>query len=83
MTPEQEELLNELVIRLNQLLRSDTIPHEIEVALAERLGIMKFVGTGSAGATTSISAFPFNLPANPSGTVAVNIGGTIYNLLYK
>ncbi len=86
MQPDLQKQIDQLKIEIENLKRSFSIPREVETAFIERLGLtntLKSSGIGSAGNTIVISAFPFNLPANPSGTVAVNVNGTIYNLLYK
>ncbi len=68
--------------KIKMLEESATFPRENENALKGR-GFLNPSGTSTAGATVSIGSFPFNLPANPSGTLTVSYKGKIYNLLYK
>ena len=89
MTPELAaalERIERLEAVLDSLTRSNSIPRNIETAFAERLGTgvsLVSTGTGTAGSTSSFSAFPVIVPANPSGTVKVSIGGTVVELLKK
>lgn len=63
-----------------------TIPLEIDQAFRERFlsGVgLQATGTGSPSSTLSYNSFNVIVPANPSGTLKVEYGGTIYELLYK
>lgn len=69
---------------LQNLARSEAIPRDIETAFTERLPFLNAsLGTTTPGDTVSFSAFPVVAPANPSGALKVQVGSTIYNLLYK
>ena len=89
MPPTLQDLQRQIDALQAQILlmqQSVGITRDTETALIERLnltGIISSTGIGSAGSTTVISAFPFNLPANPSGIVNTVINGTKYGLLYK
>lgn len=69
---------------IDSLSNSSMIPRDIENAFAERLPFINAsLGTGTPGATVSFSSFPVVVPANPSGTLLVRVGGVPYALLYK
>jgi L-cystine uptake protein TcyP (sodium:dicarboxylate symporter family) len=74
----------------DSLSSSSSIPRDIETALRERLGLataISSLGTTVSASTQSVSVpstpTSITVPAQPSGAVAVTIGSTTYNLLYK
>lgn len=79
-----QEQINILKAEIDSMKASYSFPKPVADAIREVLGAGVVVsGTTTAGATTVISAFPFNLPANPSGALTVVYNGVTYNLLYK
>lgn len=86
---ELKRQLDDLSTKYDNLTDDSSIPLNIDQAFRSRLGVgaagLTLVGTGgsSAGNTTTINAFPFQLPANPSGCITVTWNNQTYNLLYK
>lgn len=83
-----EQLVREANDNWNTLRSSVAFPRDIEVAITERLGNTFPVAIGTGTATTqsvSVPSTPVNItvPAQPSGTVKLQINGTIYEVLYK
>jgi len=99
MTPDQLQLLNELVARItnlqqevNALKSATSISPDIEKAFVERLKVENITnavdGIGTTTATTQnkvLSGDPetITVPAQPSGALVVTYKGVTYNLLYK
>lgn len=89
-----DDQLNSLIKRISDLenivssLRnSASIPRDIQTALTTRLAFISSSGTTGTANTQSVSvpSTPTNItvPAQPSGTIAITVKGTVYNVLYK
>lgn len=86
-----QEIVNDLLQRIATLERemsnlkaSSTIPLPIDQAFRGRFKFIASVSAGSAGSTTVYNAFPVTVPANPSGTLVVQLpDGTTKELLCK
>lgn len=84
MTPEEKAQFDEMYATIQNMKAGYSFPKDISDAILSRLGAgLVSTGTGSAGSQTVYGSFPVTVPANPSGTVKVIIGNTIYELLYK
>jgi len=86
------ELLKTRVAELENfvslLKNSSTIPLEIDQSFKDRFatGLLKFTGTGVATTQNiNLSGDPqlITVPAQPTGTVGILVGGAAYNILYK
>lgn len=81
------QAIDDLRTAFDMLSNSSTIPRDIENALRERLGLIS--GAGGTGSyptqSISIASTPtsISVPSQPTGTIAIIIGGTTYNVLYK
>lgn len=80
-------IAEELEKVLDVLSRADSIPRDIENALRERLQIISSSGTAGSATTQNIGLTgnpqTITVPAQPSGTIAITVGGVTYNVLYK
>lgn len=80
--------IEEIRNKIESLYSSSTIPRDVETAFKERLGgVITSTGTTGSATTQSVSvpSVPTNItvPAQPSGTIAIVVNGTTYNVLYK
>lgn len=98
-TQELENKVNQLESQLdamrdvfNMLSQSSSFPRDVETAIRQRLfpsGATPVSSTGVPGAATtqniSINSTPatITVPAQPTGTVPLIVGGLTYNILYK
>jgi hypothetical protein len=92
MTPEEKRKLDEIYTWMKSWENSKTISGVNDQALRDRFfGSSGFlVPTGSTGTfgTSNIvlagsAPYSFDQPAQPSGTLLVEMGGITYELLYK
>lgn len=76
--------INELKLRLDNLGNYAAIPLEVQNAFALRIPGLKATGFGTFGTQTiDTSGATADVPAQPSGTIKVNIEGVTYELIYK
>jgi hypothetical protein len=84
MTPEEKKQFDEMYTTIQSMRAEYSFPKDISDAILSRLGTgIVATGTGSPNSQTVFGSFPVTVPANPSGTITVIIGGVTYNLLYK
>lgn len=86
MTPEQEAKLNE-VFEWMQARKVQQISHPLDLASKATLSAATLSGTGSANDKDTIAltgdAQNIEVPANPSGTVILEIEGSLHEFLVK
>jgi hypothetical protein len=83
MNPDLEKRISDLEKTVNNLMSSSMFPLEVQNSILQRIGSLSATGLGIAGTPSVETAFPFAVPANPSGTLAVVYKGQTFNLLYK
>ncbi len=79
---ELQDQINELRKEVTRLNSVSTLSRETESALKAR-GFLIPTVIGTPTATTVISSFPFNLPANPTKTLRVTFQGKVFEILTK